>query len=143
MRHKYKALFVAMLFGAAAAPMTSHAATSEEEMFPPSVLAFDQKSSDKKIVVDYAHLPSAGYVAVYGTDAAGKPKGEPLGYSKIDAGEHRQLSIVLNDQPASGDRLWLSLYKDTDSDPSFKPGSGDKPVWSKMELPAENKIIIR
>lgn len=143
MRNSHKALFVAMLFGAAAAPSASYAATGETATAPPSVLAFDQKLQDSKIVVDYAHLPTAGYVAVYGTDKDGKPMGEPLGYSKIDAGEHRQLTISLNQQPKSGQRLWLNLYKDADSDPTFKPGSGDEPVWSKGELPAENMILIR
>jgi len=143
MRHTCKALLVAMLFGAAAAPLPTHAATSEAAVPPASVLAFDQKPVGGIIVIEYAQLPANGYVAVYGTDKSGKPVGEPLGYSKVDAGDHRQLKIDLSKAPAAGDRLWVSLYKDTDNDPAFKPGSGDEPVWSKSELPVESMIVVR
>ena len=143
MRHKRKALVVAMLFGAAAVPLPTHAATSETATPPASVLAFDQKLSGSDIVIEYAHLPDAGYVAVYGTDKSGAPTGEPLGYTKLNAGDHRQLKIALSKAPTTGDRLWVSIYQDADNDPSFKPGSGDKPVWSKSELPAENMIVVR
>ncbi|MEQ8823074.1 MAG: hypothetical protein RIC14_01730 [Filomicrobium sp.] len=145
MRHTYKILAVAMLFGAAAAPLPTHAATGDatQAVFPPSVLAFDQKATDGKVKIDYAHMPKAGYVAIYAADKNGKPTGKPLGYSKIKAGDHRQLTISLNEQPKSGDALWISLYKDADNDPSFNPGEGDKAVWSKSEMPAESKIMVK
>ena len=143
MRQAHKALFVAMLFGAAAAPLATHAATNDADPLPPSILAFDQKAADKSIVVDYAQLPSAGYVAVYKTDKSGKPTGEPLGYTKIEAGDHRQIKVPLAEKPSSGDRLWVALYKDSDKDPTFSPSKGDTPIWSKTELPPEGMIVVR
>lgn len=136
------ALIVAMLFGAAAAPLPAHAMTSAApESTPPSILAFDQKVTDSALVIGYANLPKAGYVAVYAIDENGKPAGSPLGHTRIEAGDHRNVKVSLQSAPKSGDRLWVKLYKDTDSDPAFKPGDGDQRI--QAALPAEGVIVVR
>ena len=66
MRYKQSVLVVAMLFGASAAALPVHAATSTEvPATPPSVLAFDQPLKENSITLDYVQLPAQGYVAVY------------------------------------------------------------------------------
>ena len=143
MSKKHYMVAAVMMLGVAGVPIAAHAATSEGSTTPPSVMAFNQSAGSKSIVVDYAYLPENGYVAVYKSDEAGKPTGEPIGYTQAKQGDHRQFEIELKEAPAKGDRLWVALYKDADQDPSFKPGAGDKPVWSKSDLPAENMFELK
>lgn len=143
MPKQMKVMFVAMLFGAAAAPLPAFAATGDVSTTPASVVAFDQSLKNQSIQVDYAYLPADGYVVVYKAGADGKPMGDPLGYKRAASGDHRQLSIELETKPAAGERLWVALYKDKDGTQSFDPNGGDMPIWSKTEIPAENMIVIR
>ena len=144
MRYKQSVLVVAMLFGASAAALPVHAATSTEvPATPPSVLAFDQPLKENSITLDYVQLPAQGYVAVYKVGEDGKPAGEAIGYTNLESGDHRNLKVKLTKAPISGDQLWISLYKDKDQKPSFDPGSGDKPLWQKTELPPESMITVR
>lgn len=144
MRFASKAIAAMMLVSTALPAYANTALDSQSEVTtPPSVFAFDQGLRDDKVVVQYAYLPVNGYVAVYGAEQAGKATGEPLGFAKIDAGAHSMLKVDLKKKPEAGQTLWLALYKDTDGDPSFKPGDGDKSVWSKAELPAENRFVVK
>lgn len=141
---KQSVLTIAMLFGASAAPLAVHAATSSDATItPPSVVAFDQKLRDSSIMLDYVQMPQQGYVAIYKSGADGKPTGEAIGYTSLEPGDHRQLRVKLSKSPASGDQLWVALYKDKDQDPSFKPGAGDKPVWQRAQMPPETMITVR
>lgn len=135
------ALGLALLVGAY--PATVHAATGSDFTAPASVLAFDQKPKGNSIVVDYAQMPAPGYVAVYRTDASGKPTGEPIGYTRVERGDHRQLQVELKSAPQRGEQLAVTLYKDTDNTPDFAPGAGDKPVWTKDALPPQGRIVIQ
>ena len=74
-----------VLFGAAATPLPTHAATGETAPHPASVLAFDQKLQGSDIVIDYMRLPADGYVAVYGTDKSGMPTGKHTAQKMIAA----------------------------------------------------------
>ncbi len=144
MTFKQSVMTIAMLFGASAAPLAVHAATSTDApATPPSVLAFDQKLRDSSIMLDYVQLPQQGYVAIYKAGKDGKPSGDVIGYTSLEAGDHRQLKVKLKKAPASGEQLWISLYKDKDNSPSFDPGAGDKPVWQRMQLPPEAMITVR
>ena len=141
---KQSVMTIAMLFGASAAPLGVHAATgSDASATPPSVLAFDQKLRDNSIMLDYVQMPQQGYVAIYKSGADGKPTGKAIGYTSLEPGDHRQLKVKLSKAPASGDQLGVALYKDKDNDSSFKPGSGDKPVWQRAQMPPETMIIVR
>ncbi|MGD9671426.1 MAG: hypothetical protein AB7U75_20655 [Hyphomicrobiaceae bacterium] len=135
-------LGLTMLFGLGAATLPSHANAPDAFVAPPSVLAFDQKSA-RDVMIDYVYLPTIGYVAVYQSDASGNPTGKPIGHSPMTKGGHRNVEVPLDEPPKSGDRLWISLYQDADKQPSFDPGSGDTPVWSKDQLPAQNMIVVR
>ncbi len=137
--------FAAMMLVSTALPAYANTAldSQSEPTTPPSVFAFDQGLSDDKVVVQYAYLPVNGYVAIYAAEDNGKAKGEPLGFAKIYAGAHSMLKVNLKKKPEAGQTLWLALYKDTDGDPSFKPGDGDKAVWAKAELPAENRFVVK
>ena len=135
-------LGLTMLFGLGAATQPTFAKTPDTFAAPPSVVAFDQSpAGDLKI--DYVNLPANGYVAVYKSDATGKPTGKPIAHAPMTKGDHRNVKLPLHEKPQAGDRLWIALYKDTDQQPSFDPGTGDKPVWSRDELPAQNMIVVR
>lgn len=135
-------LGLTMLFGVGAATLPSYANAPDVFVAPPSVLAFDQKPAGD-ITIDYVNLPANGYVAVYKSDANGIPTGQLLGHAPIAKGDHRNIKVPIEAAPKAGDRLWISLYEDSDQQPSFDPGSGDKPIWSRDRLPAQNMIVVR
>lgn len=136
------ALGLALLVGAGAV-VPAYAAVSDRFEAPPSVLAFDQKLKDDAITVDYVRMPEKGYVAVYRLDQNGKPSGEPIGHTPMERGDHRQVQIKLTEAANPGDQLWVTLYKDANDSPTFEPGSGDQPLWSKNELPPKGRIVIQ
>jgi hypothetical protein len=109
---------------------------------PPSIVAFDNKSG-REINIDYVYLPSNGHVAVYNIDTSGNPTGMPIRHASMTKGGHRNVKVALDETANSGGRVWISLYKVADKQPSVDPGSGDAPVWSKDELPAQNMIVVR
>ncbi len=142
MKTKIAVVTMAMLFGAAAAPLAVHAAANNTET-PPSVLAFDQLPKDNSLTISYAYLPQTGYVAVYKGEANAGPSGAPIGHTSLSSGDHRDFKVTLSEPVNAGEQLWISMYKDTDKDPSFDPGKGDQPVWSKDALPMQNMIVVR
>lgn len=118
--------------------VSAHAATNMSE---PSVLAFNQKSQNSHIVLDYVNLPVNGYAVVYGADKDGKPIREPLGHVELNAGDHRQIKIKLNSEPPKGTKMWVSLYSDKDGKPGFDR-QGDISLWGD-KLPSENQITVQ
>ena len=89
----------------------------------------------------YANIPAKGYIAVVGSDAKGMATGQPLGTQMVEAGDHRNVKIKLTEQPKAGDKLWVSLYLDTDGKPTFD-AKADKPVWADQP-PFMNAFTVR
>lgn len=144
MTRSFNGLVSMFTLGAAVAGATlpAFAVTATGAMTtPPSVLVFDQKVVNGAVEVKYANIPSKGYVAVLGSDANGKPIGTPLGAQAINAGDHRDVKVALNGQPKAGDKLWVSLYFDTDGQAGFD-AKADKPVWPDG-VPTMNTFIVR
>lgn len=129
---------IATLIGLGAAGAAIAATSPAGE---PSVLVLDQKLQNGQVMIDYANLPAKGYIAIYGSDDKGQPSGPPIGSVAVAPGDHRNVKVMLDRAPKSGERLWASLYTDADNTPQFTPGKGDTPVWSK--LPAENAFTVR
>lgn len=119
------------------------ATNSASSPTPPSVLVFDQSSSENKVSVKYLYLPENGYAAVYKSDANGRPSGTAIGYAKLPAGDHRDVKIKLTEGPKSGETLWVSLYRDADNSQNFDPGNGDVAIWSPDGKPWENQFKIQ
>lgn len=133
-------LGMAALVGAGSLTVTVHAATPDVE---PSALVLDQAISNDAVAVEYVYLPSNGYVAVYRSNDSGLPTGKPIGSTPLSAGDHRKIEVELTDQPKSGERLWISLYRDADGKPTFDPGAGDEPLWPKGKQSASTAFIVR
>lgn len=76
-----------------AAATVAYANTTDHALVDPTVTIFNQKPQGNSVAVSYAHLPKAGYVAIYGSDANGKPTGDPLGSVALKAGDHRDFKI--------------------------------------------------
>lgn len=144
MTHSFSSLALAVAVGAgivgASAQAIAVTATGALTT-PPSVLVFDQKLVNGAVEVKYANIPSDGYVAVLGSDANGMPMGTPIGAQPIKAGDHRDVKVALNGQPKAGDKLWVSLYLDTDAKAGFDAKS-DKPLWPDR-VPTENAFLVR
>jgi len=108
-----------------------------------SALICDQQPNSQSIIIDYVYLKENGYVVVYQSDAHGKPTGIPIGNVSLEAGDHRDINVALNEQPKSGEKLWVSLYKNADGKPSFDPGEVNIALWSKDQQPAESAFMVR
>ena len=140
MQHIIRPVVAAGLASAIVVNLTI-AAYAETSATPPSVLIFDQKPQDGQITVEYAYLPSNGYVVLYGADKNGQPIREPLGHIELKAGNHRKFSIKLNNAAQSSDSMWAALYVDKDSKPGFDE-TADASIWND-ELPLENRFVVR
>jgi len=135
-----KSLTVASVVAAAALLVSAYAAISATG---PSALVLDQRAKNQSISIDYVYLPENGYVAIYNSDEQGRPSGTAIGHANLNAGDHRGVEVRLSEQPKSGEKLWISLYKDGDGTPSFDPGQGDMAFWPQDQLPAESAFIVR
>ena len=107
----------------------------------PRVTIFNQKVEGQTVAVSYVHLPNAGYVAIYGSDANGKPTGDPLGNIALKAGDHRDFKIELKSAPPANTKLWAALYEDKDGDAKLDK-SKDVAFWPGAKLPYENNFVI-
>ncbi|WP_439541181.1 DUF7282 domain-containing protein [Hyphomicrobium sp.] len=136
------ALLCAPLFvmNAFAAPQAPKAQAAGEALTDPSVIVFDQRSGSKAVSFSYVYLPTDGYVAVYGSDAEGKAKGDVLGYAPLPAGDHRNVSVDLGKELTSGMILWGSLYQDVDGDKKLDKGK-DTAFWPDGK-PLENRFSV-
>lgn len=129
---------LAALLGTGALFGGAQAATTDA-----SALVLDQAAANKTVSIDYVYLPQDGYVAIYRSDETGIPSGPPIGSANLAAGDHRAVEVPLSAQLQSGERLWVSLYHDADGTPTFEPGTGDQPIWSKDQQPSESGFVVR
>jgi hypothetical protein len=118
---------------AKAAPQTS--------LTEPSVLVFNQKADGKSVMIHYTLMPKAGYVAIYGSGADGKPTGDPLGSIHLPAGDHRDIKVDLKSEVPAKTQLWAAMYEDKDGDTKLDK-SKDQAFWAGQKLPWENKFQI-
>lgn len=131
---------LALLIGSGGLAASSMAAIDKPD---PSVVVFDQSLKSNSIMVDYAYLPQQGYVAVYSSDKDGKPAGKPIGHVNLEAGDHRQIKVTLNEPAQSGEKLWVSLYKDGDGNPNLDVSGKDLPLWERAQIPPPNSFVLR
>lgn len=109
---------------------------------PPSVLAFDQKADGGNVTIKYAHLPRAGYLAIYNTDASGKITGEPIGHVALKAGDHRDVKVQLSKAPPASAKLRAALYEDKDGDSKLDK-SKDVSFWTNGALPSGGMFQVQ
>ncbi len=107
----------------------------------PSVMVLNQKVSGGELLVEYVYLPEKGYAVVYGASQDGKPIREPLGHVELGQGSHTKFKIKLNQEPAPGTTLWVTLYTDKDGSAGFDK-QADASIWGD-KLPYENKVTIQ
>jgi hypothetical protein len=113
----------------------------DQSQTPPSILVFDQKVDGSEVLIEYAYMPSDGYILVYGADKDGNKKGEPLGKLALEAGDHRKFKVPLTSAPPAGSAAWASLYANVDGKPGIDRNQ-DKSFWAQA-LPMENRFLIR
>lgn len=135
--------FIAALVGVTGSVGAAVATTEIPTQTPPSALAFDQKLSGNSIGMSYVYLPEDGYAAIYRSDKNGRPTGAAIGVSALTAGAHRDVKVELKETPKAGERLWVSLYKDSDKKPGFDTGKGDQAFWTKDNKPWEGQLEIK
>jgi hypothetical protein len=132
---------IALVLATAAGASGAYAVTGPAaNQTPPSVIVFDQKIANGAVDVTYANIPAKGFVAVLDSDKKGMPA-KVLGAEAVTPGDHRELKIKLTTPPKTGEKLWVSMYLDSDGKPGFD-AKADKPVWS-TSLPDENAFMVR
>ena len=107
----------------------------------PSVLVFNQKADGKSVLIHYTLMPKAGYVAIYGSGADGKPTGDPIGSVHLPAGDHRDVKVDLKAEVPAKTQLWAAMYEDKDGDAKLDK-TKDQAFWAGSKLPWENKFQI-
>lgn len=130
--------FVAM--HALAAPQAPGVPDVESDVIDPSLIVFDQKAGGKEVRFSFVRLPHDGYVAIYGSDDEGNVTGDVLGYVPLEAGDHQNVTVEIDQELESGMTLWASLYRDDDGDRKLDK-SGDSPFWPDGK-PLENKFNV-
>lgn len=107
----------------------------------PSVMVFNQKIQNGQLHVDYAYLPSNGYVVVYGSGSDGKVERSPIGHQEMNAGSHLNFKVKLDKQPAEGASLWVSIYEDKGAKAGFDKQT-DASVWGD-KIPSQNQVVVQ
>ena len=97
---------VALLSGVLLATLlASGAALAAVSGTPASVIARSQKPKGDAVSITYAFLPKSGTLDIYAVSSSGKIGAKPLGTTKLDAGDHRDVSVSLSPMPQKGERL--------------------------------------
>lgn len=122
--------------------IAAKADTTKHELVDPTVTVLNQKPQGQSVNISYAHVPKAGYLVIYGSDADGKPTGDPLGVTALKAGDHRDFKVELKAAPAANAKLWAALYEDKDGDAKLDK-TKDMAFWPGNKLPWENKFQIQ
>jgi hypothetical protein len=141
MQHVFKPQAVAVGLASAFLVGLTTASFAETSAIPPSALVFDQKPQSGQVMVEFAHLPSDGYVVLYAAGTDGQPIREPIGHVELKAGDHRNISVKLSTAAQSGTQMWAALYTDKDGKPGFDK-TADASIWND-DLPLENRFVIR
>lgn len=120
------------------APVTINA---DPDVTDPSVIVFDQRAGSNAVTLSYAYLPDNGYVAIYGTDDDGKPTGEVLGYTPLEAGSHMNVAVEIGQELESGQTFWASLYKGGEDGDQTLDTSEGAAFWPEGK-PLENRFDV-
>lgn len=96
------ALFSGVLLATLLASGAALAAVSNS---PASIIARNQKLKNDAVSITYAFLPKSGTLDIYSVSSSGKLSKAPLGSVKLDAGDHRNVSVSLKQMPQKGERL--------------------------------------
>lgn len=146
MKHHFKlgaaalvmAPFLAMK--ALAVPTAPVTINADPDVTDPSVIVFDQRAGGSSVSFSYVYLPDNGYVAIYGTDDEGKPTGDVLGYSPLEAGNHMNVTVEIEQELESGQTFWASLYKGEEGQQELDTSEGAA-FWPEGK-PLENKFDV-
>ena len=120
-------LVFATIEGVGTLAMGAHSATPSSDR---SALICDRKPNRRSTTVDFIYLKENGYVVVHRSDAQSKPAGVSIGNVGLETGGHRNIDVALNEQPKSGEKLWVSLYRISDARRSFATGERRAPFLS-------------
>lgn len=95
-----------------------------------SVIAINQKAKADAVSITYAFAPAEGKLAIYTADPT-KRSAKPIGEVSLNPGDHRDVSVKLNEQPKSGTRLWAVVEQ----------SKGNKP-FRNLDGPAEQSFKV-
>jgi hypothetical protein len=100
---------IAVLVGAAALAAPLATAALAADIYPPSVIALNQKPKASDVSITYANLPEKGTLAIFESDAQGRMGKTRVGRVALDAGNHRNIRVKLSPMPRNGATLWAVL----------------------------------
>ncbi len=59
--------------------------------------------------ITYAYLPQQGRLVIFSGDPSEKGGATAIGATSLDAGDHRDFKVSLNEAPKAGTRLWAAV----------------------------------
>jgi len=102
---------IAVILGVAAIAPPLATAALAADIYPPSVIVFNQKPKAGDVSITYANLPEKGTLALFESDAKGRLSKTPVGKVALDAGDHRNIRVQLSQKPRNGAKLFAVLQQ--------------------------------
>ncbi|WP_436344851.1 DUF7282 domain-containing protein [Natronorubrum sp. FCH18a] len=111
-----------------------------------SIAFADQDGDGESVTVDSVDLSEGGFVAIYAGDTAADPNGVIGVSSYLDAGEHTDVEIDL-EEPIEGDQPLVAVaHHDTTDDESFQyaasDGEEDEPYVTGAGAPVLDTALV-
>jgi len=100
---------IAVMVGAAALAAPLATAALAADIYPPSVIALNQKPKGGDVSITYANVPKKGTLAVFESDSQGRLGKTRLGKVALDAGDHRNIRVQLSPMPKQGAKVWAVI----------------------------------
>lgn len=104
------------------------------DMDAPSVETSPQPAGST-ISIDSVTIPDGGFVVIHASDEDGKPIApESIGHAAVDPGTHEDVSVDLDEEVASGDKVFVMLHDDTGEEGTYEFG----PDSTDVDTPTMN-----
>jgi uncharacterized protein (DUF1684 family) len=81
------------------------------------------------ISIDSVNIPDGGFVVIHASDEEGDPIApESIGHVAVEPGTHENVSVELDEEVASGDKVFVMLHEDTGEEGTYEFGADNTDV---------------
>lgn len=94
------------------------------------------------VTVPMVNMSGNGFVVIHESNAAGKPIApSSVGFTRVTAGEHHDVTVVLNRPAEPGEKLYAMLHHDTGKAGVYEFGPGSTNVDTPVVV--NGKVAIK
>ncbi|MCZ7572332.1 MAG: hypothetical protein M5U01_27580 [Ardenticatenaceae bacterium] len=105
----------------------------------PSVSVQDQAVTANEVIVSSVVYTGPGWIAIH-KDDNGKP-GAVVGHSAVKAGTNEDVTVLLDETPGEGDKLWVMLHTDAGTEGTYEFPGPDAPVMENGQIVMEQFTV--